>query len=205
MGNPVLVDKESTTIFDCLSATFQLPDSSYVNCEVMDTGGQEKFDSLNRQYYQRADCCVLVYDITNKESFQQCKEFYKQEIIDNCKKDIKVILVGNKTDLENDRVISKEEGANFAEENKYYFKETSCETNSNVADAFETIIIITNNDMIKDNQLNLEDNMNVIQLKNDNDNLDGEKKIKKQGVTHDETLANITDRTIHLKDGEVST
>ena len=180
MGNPFVV--ESPTIFDYSSNTFQLPDGSYVNCEILDTGGQEKFDSINRQYYQRADCCILVYDITNKKSFEQCKEFYKQEIIDNCKEDIKVILVGNKTDLENDRVISKEEGANFAEENKYYFKETSCETNFNVADAFETIIIMTNNDMIKNNQLNLDDKINVIQLKNDkndDDGVDGEIKQNK--------------------------
>jgi len=163
MGNPYLI--ESTTIFDCLSETFQLPDGSYVNCEVLDTGGQEKFDSINRKYYQRADCCVLVYDITNKESFKQCKEYYKQEIIDNCKEDIKVILVGNKTDLENDRVISKEEGANFADENDYYFKESSCEHNFNVADVFETIIIMTNNDMIKKRQQNFEEKMDLEQFK----------------------------------------
>ena len=180
MGNPVLVDKESTTIFDCLSETFQLPDSSYVNCEVMDTGGQEKFDSLNRQYYQRADCCVLVYDITNKESFKQCKEYYKQEIIDNCKEDIKVILVGNKTDLENDRVISKEEGANFADESGYYFKETSCEHNFNVADAFETIIIMTNNDMIKNRQQNFEEKMKIKPFSFTQDINDNKKENKKE-------------------------
>ena len=183
MGNPFIV--ESRTIFDYSSDTFQLPDGSYVNCEILDTGGQEQFDSINRQYYQRADCCVLVYDITNKKSFQQCKDYYKQEIIDNCKEDIKVILVGNKTDLENDRVISKEEGANLADENGYYFKETSCEHNFNVADVFETIIIMTNNDMIKKRQQNFEEKMNIEQFKlehvnNINDNKKGNKKEKEK-------------------------
>ena len=137
------------TIFSYYCETFQLPDGSYVNCEILDTGGQEKYNALNKIYYQRADCCVLVYDITNTKSFEECKDYYKDEIINNCKNKVKVILIGNKTDLEKQRQVTKEEGIEFAQENNYYFKETSCEVNFNVADAFETIIIMTNNDMIK--------------------------------------------------------
>lgn len=139
---------------DFLTETYQLPDGSFVNCEIFDTGGQEKYDALNRRYYQRADCCVLVYDITNPESFEDCKHHYKNEIRNNCKKDVKVILVGNKKDLEGDRKVSEKEGAEFAEESDYLFKETSCETSLNVADVFETIIIMTNNDMIKTHKQN---------------------------------------------------
>ena len=160
-----MVDTE--TIFDYNSETFQLPDGSYVNCEILDTGGQEKYNAINRQYYQRADCCVLVYDITKKDSFKECKNFYKKEIINNCKKDIKVILVGNKTDLEKDRKISTEMGAQFANENKYYFKETSCVTISNVVDAFETIIVMTHNDMFKNEQI---PTRNTIRLSKVNNN-----------------------------------
>ena len=155
------------TIFGYFSETFQLPDGSYVNCEILDTGGQEKYNALNKIYYQRADCCVLVYDITNKTSFKECKDYYKNEIINNCKNKIKVILVGNKTDLENQRKITREEGIKFAEENNYYFKETSCEVNFNVADAFETIIIMTNNDMINNNELNLNKKKDIKKFKID--------------------------------------
>lgn len=144
-----------------MTQTFQLPDSSYVNCEVLDTGGSEKFNALNRLYYKRADCCVLVYDITNVDSFKDCKNYYKNEIKNNCKQGVKVILVGNKTDLEKERKISKEQGANLAHECGYYFKETSCEHNSNVADAFETIILMTNNDMVTNNKQNLDDKKNI--------------------------------------------
>ena len=127
-------------------------DGSYVNCEIIDTGGQEKFNSINKTYYKRADCFVLVYDITNVDSFEECKNFYKKEIAENCKENVKVILVGNKTDLEKQRKVKTEEGAKFAEENNYYFRETSCETNSNVSDAFETIIVMTHNDIIKNKE-----------------------------------------------------
>ena len=131
----------------------------------MDTGGQEKYNALNKIYYKRADCCVLVYDITNKKSFDECKNYYKKEIKENCKKNIKVILVGNKTDLENQRKISNKEGADFAKENGYYFKETSCENNTNVADTFETIIIMTNNDMINSGKQNLDEKLNIYEFK----------------------------------------
>ena len=67
------------TIFGYYSETFQLPDGSYVNCEIIDTGRQEKYNALNKIYYQRADCCVLVYDITNSKSFEECKDYYKDE------------------------------------------------------------------------------------------------------------------------------
>ena len=138
-------------------------------------------------HYERADCCILVYDITNLESFEVCKNFYQKEISKTCKKGIKVILVGNKVDLENTRKISKEIGAKFAKENDYYFKETSCDNNLNVADAFETIIIMTNNDMIKSGKQNLEEKIDINTLKIDennsdiqevdnNDNLNSEKK-----------------------------
>ena len=155
------------TIFSYYSETFQLPDGSYVNCEILDTGGQEKYNALNKIYYQRADCCVLVYDITNTKSFEECRDYYKNEIISNCKNNVKVILVGNKSDLEKQRQITKEEGIEFALENKYYFKETSCEVNFNVADAFETIIIMTNNDMVKNNELNLSRKKDIKKFKID--------------------------------------
>ena len=153
------------TIFDHYSQTYQFPDGSYANCEILDTGGQEKFRALNRIYYKRADCCVLVYDITNLQSFEECKDFYKNEIKNHCKKNIKVILVGNKADLEKERTVSKEEGANFAEENNYYFKETSCITLINVSDAFETIILMTNNDMIKNGTQNFREKMDIEEYK----------------------------------------
>ena len=72
-------------------------------------------------HYERADCCILVYDITNLKSFEVCKNFYKREISKTCKKGIKVILIGNKVDLENERKVSKEIGAKFAKENDCLF------------------------------------------------------------------------------------
>ena len=72
--------------------------------------------------------------------FKDVKIFIKKKLMKIVKKKLKQ-LVGNKTDLENERKVNSEEGEKFAEENNYYFIETSCETNSNVSDAFEMIIL----------------------------------------------------------------
>ena len=161
--------KIEETSFSHSSETYQLNDGSYINCEILDTGGQERYRALNRIYYKRAECCLLVYDITNRQSFEECQKFYKNEIKNYCNEDIKVILIGNKTDLEEQRVVSKKEGADFAEKNGYYFRETSCMTLINVSDAFETIILMTNNDMIKKGTQIYEQKMDLDKLKKKNE------------------------------------
>ena len=176
---------ETNTIFDLFTETFQLPDGSYVNCEIMDTGGQEEFDAQNRLYYKRADCCLLVYDITRKETFNAIKDFYIKEINNNCIKDIKVILLGNKTDLKDQRKVTLKEGTKLASKHKFYFMETSCEQNFNVMDAFETIIIMTNNEMIKTGRFNPEEKINIESFKLSKEADDEILKIKDEDIEKD--------------------
>ena len=124
--------------------TYRLTDGSIVNVKIQDTAGQERFKSLGDKYYIKADCCLLVYDITKKKTFDEIKDFYNPIIKQLCKPNLVVILLGNKTDLENEREVQPEEGAAFAQENDYQFLETSCLKNENVASAFETLIENTN-------------------------------------------------------------
>ena len=130
-------------------ATFQLSDGSLVNCEVLDTSGQEIFNAINESYYRKADCCLLVYDVTDGKSFEECKSYYNKKLKEYSDKIIKIILLGNKTDLKDEREIEPEEGAKFAEENNYIFMETSCKDNFNVADAFTALVEMTNVECIK--------------------------------------------------------
>ena len=132
IGNP--------SYFKC----YRLCDGSLVFVHIYDTEGQEKFKAITESYYKKADCCLLVYDITNRKSFEECKDYYNKNLIEKCKKSIKVILLGNKTDLEEQREVSPDEGAGLALENDYIFMETSCMKNTNVSNAFETLIELTN-------------------------------------------------------------
>ena len=137
-----------------------MKDGSIVKVHLLDTSGQEIYKSINETYYKKADCCLLVYDITNRKSFDECKDYYNKNLIEKCKKDVKVILLGNKTDLEDQRVISPEEGAGLALENDYIFMETSCLKNSNVASAFETLIELTNIEEKRKQNKNIQINNN---------------------------------------------
>ena len=121
----------------------------------MDTGGQERFNSIVSNYYKIADCCLLVYDITSKKSFEKIKDYYIDKLKENCSKIVKIILLGNKTDLNEKREVSSKEGADLAEKNGYIFMESSCVDNYNVSNAFETLIQITNTELEKNNSRKL--------------------------------------------------
>ena len=64
---------------DCCFSTYQLSDGSLVNVRIMDTCGQERFKSINEKYYKEADCCLLVYDITDASSFKVIKQYYVEK------------------------------------------------------------------------------------------------------------------------------
>ena len=130
--------------FQCV----QLTDGTIIKLHLIDTAGQEKFNSIVANYYKTADCCLLVYDITNKESFEKIQNYYIPLIKEN-KNIRKIVLLGNKADLENQRNVSKEEGSQLAEKNEYVFMESSCKENINVSDAFTTLVEMTNTELKK--------------------------------------------------------
>ena len=129
-----------TVGFPSYFLTIQSSKGDVINLNILDTMGVERGKCVTESYYKKADCCLLVYDITNKYSFEECKSYYKSKIRSKCKKNVKTILVGNKSDFEDRRVISNEEAEQFAFENNYFFVETSCSKNKNIAYAFITLI-----------------------------------------------------------------
>ena len=106
-----------------------------VRVQIWDTAGQEAFRSITRSYYKSSTCAFIIYDITNKKSFSNVASWLN-ECREMCYKDILICLVGNKTDLENKRIVSKEEGQKFAEDNGLLFFETSAQDGSNIEEMF---------------------------------------------------------------------
>ena len=139
----------------------------------MDTAGQERFNAISENYYKQANCCLLVYDITSRESFDKIKDYYAPKIKENCKNILKVVLLGNKADLENKRKVEDIEGRDLALENGYIFMESSCVDNYNVSDAFTALVEMTNNEKRKLN------NVETI-VKNENITLDKKEHTKKK-------------------------
>ena len=103
--------------------------------QIWDTAGQENFRSITRAYYKNSICACIVYDITNRKSFEDVKLW-----LEDCKsqspRNILLVLIGNKIDLEDKREVSFEEGEKFAKENNMMFLETSAKNGDNIENIF---------------------------------------------------------------------
>ena len=110
-------------------------DGKKVKLQIWDTAGQERFKNIQASYYKGANRILVVYDITNRESFEHVNSWLI-EIEKNGNKNVYKFLIGNKNDLEDQRVVTKEEGEEFASINGMDFFETSAKTDYQVQDAF---------------------------------------------------------------------
>ena len=118
-----------------LSQTVVLDDST-VKFEIWDTAGQERYRSLAPMYYRGAAAAIVVYDITNKESFNGAKSWVK-ELQGRDDRNIVIALVGNKADLQQSlRRVEMEDAQAYSEENDIMHLETSAKNANNVQELF---------------------------------------------------------------------
>ena len=156
-------DKFDENVFATIGIDFKtkyikVRDAS-VKVLIWDTAGQEKFRNIAKQYYKGANGVLLIYDVCNRKSFERIG-FWLNELKENNKIDeLYAILVGNKIDLEQRRVISKEEGEKYAEENNIKYLEVSAKTGEGILDLFNDItkgtmdkIFSTNNESNEDKE-----------------------------------------------------
>ena len=129
--------KESTTGAAFLTQSVCLDDTT-VKFEIWDTAGQEQYHSLAPMYYIGAQAAIVVYDITNQETFAQAKTWVK-ELQRQASPNIIIALAGNKADLANKRMVEYEEAQAYADDNSLLFMETSAKTAMNMNDLFLAI------------------------------------------------------------------
>lgn len=120
-----------------------------IKLQIWDTAGQEKFRTVAGTTYRNANGLVLVYDITNRKTFESIKRWYN-EVKVYCS-EISVILVGNKSDLNNSREVGLDEGRELAKELEVPFIETSSKSCVNVSYCFQSLtnICLENNNVQK--------------------------------------------------------
>ena len=106
-----------------------------IKIQIWDTAGQEAFKSITRQYYNGAAAALLVYDVTRRETFDHIASW-----LEDARKygnpNMTFMLIGNKCDQDDHRIVSKEEGEQFAKEKGLLFMETSAKTAENIEEAF---------------------------------------------------------------------
>ena len=109
-----------------------------VRAQLWDTVGQEKYISITTNLILRVQGFIIVYDITNKDSYENVTKWINL-VKEKCDKKVSILVVGNKTDLEEQRVIKKDEAKKWCKNNKYKFIETSCLNGSNIKKAVTRI------------------------------------------------------------------
>merc|ERR1712183_597785 len=128
---------QATIGIDFLSKTMYLEDRT-VRLQLWDTAGQERFRSLIPSYIRDSTVAVVVYDITNANSFHQTSKWI-DDVRTERGSDVIIMLVGNKTDLSDKRQVSTEEGERKAKELNVMFIETSAKAGYNVKQLFRRV------------------------------------------------------------------
>ncbi|XP_025416021.1 ras-related protein Rab-2A-like isoform X2 [Sipha flava] len=112
--------------------------SRKIKIAVWDTAGQEAFKSIARSYYSGAAACILVYNITNRDSFLHVSEWLREARLNSGSR-MMFALVGNKIDLDKNRQVDYPEGEHFSNKNGLLFFETSAKTASHISEVFEEL------------------------------------------------------------------
>ena len=132
-------DNQLATIgIDYKTKYIKVKDAS-VKVLLWDTAGQEKFRNIARQYYKGANGVLLIYDVCDRKSYERIG-FWMDELKQNNEiEQLYIILVGNKIDLEEKRVVTREEAEKYAEDNNINYLEVSAKTGEGILDLFNEV------------------------------------------------------------------
>ena len=151
----------------------EIIDNKTIRIKIWDTAGQERYRSLTKGFFRNADGIMLVYDVTNSDTYDNLK-FWLQSIKNNMSADmgeIPIIIIGNKIDCKDEREVNFQEAENFWKEQGYPYFETSAKTGENIDETIKFLVkkVIDIKAGIKDNDK--ENNGNIILDKKDGNNM----------------------------------
>ena len=163
---------QATVGFEFLTFNLRI-NSNVVKLQIWDTCGQEVYKSLISNFYRNCSLALIVYAINNRDTFEHA-ENWLNDLKNQSNPNVRVFLVGNKSDLESERTVSKEEAEQFKEEKKLdRFIETSAKTGENARNVMLEAAKILYKDYLKAKQ----------DLSNEDDNQKGDKLERKKPAT----------------------
>ena len=169
LKNQFKEDSRATVGVEFGSKQFEI-ENRKIKAQIWDTAGQERYRAVTSAYYKGAKGAFIVYDVTRKETFDSVNRWIS-DIISTCGKSLSIILLGNKSDLEDQRQISKEQGEEKAKTYQLAFLETSALSGENLEKAFNMLINEIyekcKSEFENTDYLNLGDSVEEIQLKKD--------------------------------------
>ena len=141
----------ATIGIDYQTKTLKIKDKE-IKLKIWDTAGQERYRNIANQVYKGADGVILVFDVTDEFSFTKISDWMEQINNNEKKNEIAIILIGNKCDLTEERMVSEEKGREKAESLSIQYYETSAASGKGINEAFLGLAeIILNNNKLKNN------------------------------------------------------
>ena len=153
-------------------------ENTLIKLQIWDTAGEERYHSITSHYYKGAKGCFIVYDITNQKSFDDVIKWY-EDIKPSGDKDISIVLIGNKCDLEKNRKIKAEMGKNRAKEKNCAFYETSALNNTGIDEVFNNICEVIYNKM-KNEKKDDDDDIEIVKGEDKIVNIEVQNKTEKK-------------------------
>ena len=141
ISNKFEKDTKSTIGVEFFCKTFKVNKDKIIKMELWDTAGQERYKSITSVYYKGAKGAFIVYDITSKKSFDNIDKWIT-EIKEKNNNEVKLVIIGNKIDLDNNREITFEEAKNKFKDKNILLIETSALNDTNVNEAFTSMVKI---------------------------------------------------------------
>lgn len=115
-------------------------DDRVAHLDILDTAGQEEFSAMREQYMRTGEGFLLVFSVTDRSSFDEISKFQIQILRVKDKDEFPMILVGNKSDLENERTVTNAEASELAKKMKVGYTETSAKLRTNVESSFYDLV-----------------------------------------------------------------
>ena len=142
-------------------------DNEKITINILDTMGQEKYKSLRKDVYKKADGFLIFFDVTNKESFNEIDNFYNE--IENNSDSKEIILLGNKIDENEKRIVKKQDAKDKAEKLKINYYEICCLNGINIIEVLNEITLNSYNRFKRKNDENFQNlpNKRIIIERND--------------------------------------
>ena len=157
ISNTFSANTKATVGVEFLYKSYKINEQAF-KVEIWDTAGQERYKSITAAYYKGAKGALVVYDTTQKSSFENVDK-WMTEIKERGSPDIKIMLVGNKIDLVDEREVKREEGLSKAKNYEIPMMEASALDSTNVKEAFF--------DLLKEMYKDLSKKIDIVENQND--------------------------------------
>ena len=129
-------DQQSTIGGTFSTKTIKCGNGKILKLEIWDTAGQERYRSVTKLFYKDANAAILVYDITNKFSFEEIQNYWFGQVKDSAPENIIIAIVANKLDLYENEQVDETIARKYAQDNNALFASTSAKNTSGIEDLF---------------------------------------------------------------------